>query len=125
MRTELCLEALQMAIALREPQQGLIHHSDRGSQYASLEYQRQLSKHGMECSMSRKGNCWDNSVTESFFGTLKEELVYRSTWENLPEAKNAIEDYIVSFYNRVRIHSTLGNMSPVAYESSCQSVMAA
>ncbi len=80
MRTELALEALMMAVDQRQPAPGVVHHSDRGSQYASHAYQNTLDAHGMIASMSRKGDCWDNAVVESFFGTLKEELIYRQPW---------------------------------------------
>ena len=94
----------------------LLHHSDRGSQYASDEYRMLLSGHGVECSMSRKGNCWDNAVAESFFATLKTELVHDADWHTRDEAKSALFEYIEVWYNRVRRHSTLGYKSPVQYE---------
>ena len=116
MRTELALEALHMAITQRRPKPGLTHHSDRGSQYASDSYQRELSKHGMLCSMSRKGNCWDNAVAESFFGRLKEELIDREVWPTKRRTQAAIIEFIACFYNSKRLHSTLGFMSPMEYE---------
>ena len=97
-------------------QASLLHHSDRGSQYASDEYRMLLSGHGVECSMSRKGNCWDNAVAESFFATLKTELVQGEDWHTRDEARSALFEYIEVWYNRVRRHSTLGYKSPVQYE---------
>ena len=94
MRTELALDALKMAIDLRNPAPGLVHHSDRGSQYASLEYRAELDRHGIVCSMSRKGDCWDNAVAESFFATLKRELIERECWPTKARAKAAIIEYI-------------------------------
>lgn len=125
MRTELVTDALQMAINERGPVVGLIYHSDRGSQYASDASQKLLAAHGMLCSMSRKGDCWDNAVAESFFGTLKDELIYRDVWPTRVRAKAAIEEYIVCFYNSRRRHSTIGNVSPVEYELDRQILMAA
>ncbi len=116
MRTELPLEALTMAVEHRKPQPGLIHHSDRGSQYASHVYQKYLAQQGMVCSMSRKGNCWDNSVAESFFATLKNEVIYRHNWPTKARAKKTIDGYISRFYNFVRRHSAVGRMSPMEYE---------
>jgi transposase InsO family protein len=120
MRTELVLEALDKAVVLRRPSRGLVVHSDRGVQYASHAHQAALRKHGMICSMSRKGNCWDNAVAESFFATLKQELIYRSSWPTKVRAKAAIEKYIVDFYNAWRRHSTLGGVSPVKYEAAAR-----
>jgi len=116
MRTELVLEALQMALGRRVPGDDLVHHSDRGSQYASIQYQMRLRRHGITCSMSRKGDCWDNAVVESFFGTLKTELVHRYFWPTRRQAREAIADYIESFYNPHRRHSYLGQLSPAEYE---------
>ena len=116
MRTELPLEALRMAIATRRPSAGLIHHSDRGSQYASDAYQDALAQHGFTCSMSRKGNCWDNSVVESFFATIKKDLIYRHSWPSARRVAIAIERY-VSFYNARRRHSALGSLCPMHYEA--------
>ena len=112
MRADLVCAALQMAIAQRRPPAGLIVHSDRGSQYASDLYQDLLSKHGLVCSMSRKGNCWDNAVMERFFLNLKMERVWQRDYANHAEAVKDITDYIVVFYNSVRLHSTLGNRPP-------------
>jgi putative transposase len=114
--TQLVLCGLQMALEGRQPPQGLLHHSDRGSQYASAQYQQALADQGIEPSMSRKGNCWDNAVAESFFSTLKMELVYRTSFATRQEARAAIFEYIEVFYNRLRRHSTLGYLSPVDYE---------
>ena len=120
MRTELVLDALKMAIGLRDPSAGLIHHSDRGSQYASHEYQKTLKAHGMLCSMSRKGDCWDNAVVESFFGSFKDDLIYRFSWPTKARAKKAITEYIVCFFNSRRRHSFLGGVSPMEYESNAR-----
>jgi putative transposase len=116
MRTELVAAALQMAVQQRQPGPGLLLHSDRGSQYASSEYQQLLARHGIVCSMSRKGNCWDNAVMERFFLNLKMERVWQQAYANQGEAQRDIAAYIVGFYNSVRLHSTLGNLSPVAFE---------
>ena len=116
MRMDLCLDALRMAIKQRTNIKGLVHHSDRGVQYASDDYRAALKAHGIECSMSRRANCWDNAVAESFFGTLKNELIYRRPWLNRESVRNAISEYIEVFYNRIRRHSTIGNMSPAKFE---------
>ena len=116
MRTSLCLDALRKALALRTDVEGLIHHSDRGVQYASAYYREALDAVGIECSMSRRANCWDNAVGESFFGTLKNELIYRRPWLTREEARDAIAEYIEIFYNRIRRHSTIGGMSPAKFE---------
>ncbi len=113
---ELATEALEKAIAARRPGAGLLHHSDRGVQYASEAYQAILKRHGITCSMSRRGNCWDNAVKESFFKSLKAELVGQSHWATRKEAAESIHDYIELFYNRQRLHSSLGYRSPVEYE---------
>jgi len=116
MPTELVAAALRMALQQRKPPPGLLLHSDRGSQYASLDYQALLGQHGIRCSMSRKGNCWDNAVMERFFLNLKMERVWQRDYANHGEAQRDITEYIVSFYNGVRLHSTLGYLSPAAYE---------
>ncbi|MEB0033259.1 IS3 family transposase, partial [Undibacterium sp. RTI2.1] len=116
MEAELVCAALQMAMMQRKPAKGMIVHSDRGSQYASEAYQQLLAKNGLRCSMSRKGNCWDNAVMERFFLNLKMERVWRQDYANHAEAMKDIADYIVAFYNNVRLHSTLGNLPPNAYE---------
>lgn len=118
LRAELPLAALAMAVARRRPEAGLVHHSDRGVQYACEAFQDQLGQLQMRCSMSRRGNCYDNAVTESFFGTLKQELVYRRKFATRQEARAAIFRYIEIFYNRTRMHSTLGYRSPEAYEAT-------
>jgi putative transposase len=114
--TPLVLGALEMALEGRQPPKGLIHHSDRGSQYASAEYQRALASRGIQCSMSRKGNCWDNAVAESFFSSLKMELVYLTDFATRHQARTALFEYIEVFYNRRRRHSSLGYLSPLEYE---------
>jgi putative transposase len=116
MPAELVCEALRMAIAQRRPATGLIVHSDRGSQYASKQYQALLAEHGFICSMSRRANCWDNAVAERFFLNLKMERVWQRTYANQAEAKNDVTDYIVGFYNCTRLHSVLGNLSPSVFE---------
>ena len=112
MRTELIENALLTALGQRNPSPDLLHHSDRGSQYASTGYRNQLSKRRIEVSMSRRGNCWDNAVVESFFGTVKQELVHHEQCANIVEVRSAIHDYIEVFYNRQRIHSSLGYRTP-------------
>jgi len=114
--TELTISALEMAIAMRRPTPGLLHHSDRGSQYACADYRAVLEAHGMTASMSRKGNCWDNAVAESFFATLELELILNHRWATRDEARRAIFRYIETWYNRERRHSTLDYVSPAAYE---------
>ena len=114
--TQLALGALEMALEGRQPPEGLIHHSDRGSQYASTEYRQALASRGIQCSMSRKGNCWDNAVVESFFSILKQELVYSTDFATRHQARSALFEYIEVFYNRKRRHSSLGYLSPVDFE---------
>jgi transposase InsO family protein len=114
---ELAERALTMALTNRTPTAGLLHHSDRGSQYAATSYQQLLAAHGITASMSRKGNCWDNACIESFFGTLKRELVYPRHYATREEATRDIFEYIEVFYNRQRRHSTLGYDSPAEYEA--------
>ena len=116
MPAALVCAALQMAIVQRNPAPGLIVHSDRGTQYASSLHQALLSQHGLVGSMSRKGNCWDNAVMERFFLNLKMERVWQKDYANHAEAITDIAHYIVNFYNAVRLHSTLGNLSPIAFE---------
>jgi putative transposase len=113
---ELALEALHKAVAVRHPSAGLIHHTDRGSQYCSTAYQAELRRHNIRISMSGKGNCFDNAVVETFFKTLKSELVWRTVFQTRAEAKDAIGRYIDGFYNPVRRHSTLDFVSPVQFE---------
>ena len=105
-----------MALERQKPPQGLLHHSDRGSQYTAADYRQTLEGRGIACSMSRKGNCWDNAVMESFFSTLKTELISHRTFATREEAKSAIFEYIEVFYNRQRRHSALGYLSPVEYQ---------
>jgi len=116
MKRDLAIRALNMAIALRRPPKGCIHHSDRGSQYCSHDYQKILRQHGFEVSMSRKGNCWDNAAMETFFKTIKAELIWRQSWQTRRQAELAIFEYINGFYNPRRKHSTLGWKSPLAFE---------
>jgi len=115
MTRDIVIEALAMAIERKRPQKGLVFHSDRGSQYASDEFRRLLEKHHCVQSMSGKGNCYDNAVTESFFHTLKTELMYGETYNSRSEAHQSIFEYIEIFYNRVRRHSYLGYVSPVDF----------
>lgn len=117
MPADLVMSALSMALQQRRPAPGLVLHSDRGSQYASAEYQALLGRHQIVCSMSRKGNCWDNAVMERFFLNLKMERVWQRQYANHAEARRDITQYIVGFYNPVRLHSTLGYLSPAAYEA--------
>ncbi len=112
----LALRALDMAVQRRHPPRGLLHHSDRGSQYASGDYQKALKKHGMICSMSRKGNCWDNAPMESWFHTLKVELVQDEKFRTRREAMAAIFEYMEVFYDRQRIHTALGGLTPAEIE---------
>jgi transposase InsO family protein len=112
----LVIEALRVAVGRRVPDAGLLHHSDRGSQYASGDYQKALDELGVVCSMSRKGNCWDNAVAESFFATLKTECIYARRFATRAEAREAIFHFIEVFYNGKRRHSTLGYVSPMEFE---------
>ena len=114
----LIMDALRMAIWRRHPTPGLLFHSDRGSQYCSDDFQKMLKDNAMISSMSRKGNCWDNSVAESFFGSLKTERVYSSTYKTRDEARKDIVDYIEMFYNSRRRHSYLGYVSPKEFEEN-------
>lgn len=116
MKVSLVNDALSMAINTRKPAKGLIWHTDRGSQYASYSHRDLLNNHGIIQSMSRKGNCWDNAVAESFFHTLKTELVYHEIYETRAQANQSIFEYIEVFYNRQRMHSSNNNLSPVEYE---------
>lgn len=116
MKVELVSDALRMALLIRKPHRGLIHHSDRGSQYACHDYQSLLSEHGMICSMSRKGNCWDNAVAERFFRSLKSDQTERRRYATREEAKKDVIDYIEMFYNSRRYHSYLDYVSPADYE---------
>lgn len=116
LEAELALAALRMALEERRPAPGLLVHSDRGVQYVATAYQELLATHGLEASMSRKGDCWDNAVAESFFATLELELIARHRWATRRDARHAIFRYIATWYNPHRRHSTLGYRSPVAYE---------
>jgi putative transposase len=116
LEAELALAALRMAIERRRPIRGLLHHSDRGSQYTCEAYQRLLTAHGMDASMSKKGDCWDNAVAESFFATLELELITGARWKTRDEARRAIFGFIETWYNLERRHSTLGYRSPATYE---------
>jgi transposase InsO family protein len=118
MTSRLVVDALEMAIMKRLPDEELLAHSDRGSQYASEHYQLLLGKHGIECSMSEVGQCWDNAPAESFFASLKKELVHDEDYQTRAEAAASIFEYIEVFYNRQRRHSTLGYVSPAEYEQS-------
>ena len=121
----LVINALKMALRSRHPPKGLLHHSDRGSQYASNDYQQVLNDNNICCSMSRKGNCYDNAVMESFFATLKQELVYHRLYQDRKEAKQDIFEYIQVWYNRKRSHSSLGYLSPEEFEQKQAYSMAA
>jgi len=116
MRSELAVNALNTAIANRQPSDGLVHHSDRGSQYASHAYRAALKKIKAKASMSDTGSCYDNAMAESFFSTIKEELIYRNTWPSKSSVAREIRDYIDNFYNCRRRHSSIGNISPLEYE---------
>jgi transposase InsO family protein len=118
MQSRLVVDALAMAVQRRLPDEGLLAHSDRGSQYASEHYQLLLAKHGIACSMSRRADCWDNAPMESFFASLKKELVHDADFATRAEARAAIFEYIEVFYNGQRRHSSLGHVSPVEYEQS-------
>lgn len=117
MQAELVNKALLMAIWQRKPSKGLIWHTDRGSQYASNSHLEIIRQHDIKQSMSRKGNCWDNAVAESFFNSLKTELTHQCKFKNREEARNVIFEYIEVFYNRIRIHSANNYLSPVEFEA--------
>ena len=118
MRAALVNQALLMAIRQRQPAAGLIMHTDRGSQYGADSYRQLLTQHGIEPSMSRKGNCWDNAVAESFFHTLKTELIYLEDFATHEQTQTAVFEYIEVFYNRQRCHSANGYLAPLAYEQA-------
>ncbi len=122
LKRSLALEALRRAIVNRNPAHGLVHHSDRGSQYCSVEYQAELRKRGILISMSGKGNCFDNSMVETFFKTIKSELIWPVAWQTREQAENAIARYIDGVYNPVRRHSSLGFKSPIAFERGARKV---
>jgi putative transposase len=117
---ELVLSALDMAVQQRRPSRGLLHHSDRGCQYTCADYQAELSRRGVQVSMSRRGNCYDNAVVESFFSTLKAELEGHDRYETRDQAQSELFEYIELFYNRQRRHSSLGYRSPAAFEKAQQ-----
>ena len=125
LRASLVIKALLMAYWRRKPEKGLIHHSDRGSQYASDEYQKFLRQFGMLCSMSRKGDCWDNAVVESFFGRLKTEWISDSLYRTRDEARLDVINYIEMFYNSHRLHSFLGYEIPKEFENNIVETMVA
>jgi transposase InsO family protein len=121
MKATLCLDALRMALLHRRPGEGLLHHSDRGVQYACDDYRALLEKHGIQCSMSRTGDCYDNAVMESYWGTLKQELLYQQhdgRFADHEQARRMIFEYIEVFYNRQRRHSAIGYLSPDLFEAS-------
>lgn len=118
LRTELCTDALAMALQQRRPGSGLLHHSDRGCQYCCGDYQQVLADHGIAVSMSRVGNCYDNAMMESFWGTLKQELVHQEKYATRQAARQSIFTYIECWYNRRRRHSALGYQSPETFEAS-------
>jgi len=121
----LTLATLQMALDQRQPEPGLLHHTDRGTTYASGTYQDMLARHGIVCSMSRKGDCWDNAVAESFFATLRVELVDDERYATIRDAEVSIGDYVESFYNTERLHSHLDYVSPIEFELKFQVAAAA
>jgi transposase InsO family protein len=123
MQTSLCLRALHRAQASRGDLSMAIHHTDRGSQYASRAYREAVEAAGMRPSMSRKGNCWDNAVAESFFGTLEQELVPQTPWSNMSQARKAVSHYIHRYYNAERRHSTIGMQTPNAFEAQYQAAL--
>jgi transposase InsO family protein len=118
----LVIAALHMALRQRQPSKNLILHSDQGRQFASAAYRQVLNRHGLTASMSRKGNCYDNAFIESFFSTLKYELVYHHRFDSFAQARTAIFDYIETFYNRIRLHSSLAYQSPTSFESQLKQI---
>ena len=125
LKKDLALSALRRALVLRQPKTGILHHSDRGSQYCSYDYQRILDRHGFIISMSGKGNCYDNAMVETLFKTIKSELIWRTSFQSRFQAENAIARYIDGFYNPVRRHSALGYKSPINFEHETnQGIMA-
>ncbi len=125
LRAELVVDALAMAVTRRRPGPGLIHHSDRGCQYTSLAFGAALREAGLLPSMGSVGDCYDNAAAESFFATLKTELLHRREWPSRAAARSAIFEYIEVWYNRQRLHSTLGYASPLAYEEAHRRASAA
>lgn len=122
MRAELVQDALDMAVGRRRPAPGLVHHTDHGSQYTALTFGAELRRHGIEPSMGRVKTCYDNAVAESFFATLKKDLVNRYAWPTRHDAQTAIFDFIERWYNNLRLHSTLGYVSPAEFEQLTQAV---
>ncbi|MBS3981715.1 MAG: IS3 family transposase [Rhodobacteraceae bacterium] len=122
LKRDLAVEALRRALVARNPAPGLIHHSDRGSQYCSVDYQALLRRRGILISMSGRGNCYDNSMVETFFKTIKSELIWPVAWQSRQQAENAIARYVDGFYNPVRRHSSLGFQSPIAFERKVREV---
>ncbi len=122
MKQALVIRALMMAISLRQPKAGLIHHSDRGSQYASKDYRKLLAQHGIVCSMSRKGNCWDNSPVERFFRSLKQEWVGDQLYQTRAQAISDLREYLMVYYNTKRLHSTLNYQTPMQFENNLEKV---
>ena len=122
LKRDLAVEALRRALVARNPAPGLVHHSDRGSQYCSVDYQALLRKRGILISMSGRGNCYDNSMVETFFKTIKSELIWPVAWQSRQQAENAVARYIDGFYNPVRRHSSLGFQSPIAFERKAREV---
>jgi putative transposase len=118
LHAELVVDALEMAVARRHPARSVIHHSDQGGQYVSLVFTRRCRGVGITASMGSRGDCFDNAVLESFHASLKKDLIHRRSWPTKTEARTAVFDYIEAFYNRRRRHSTLGMLSPVAYEQA-------
>jgi putative transposase len=116
LKRSLAVDALRRAIATRSTSPDLTHHSDRGSQYCSVDYQAELRRHDIRISMSGRGNCYDNAMVETFFKTIKAELIWPTAWQTRKQAENAIARYIDGFYNPVRRHSSLGFQSPIAFE---------
>ena len=117
LEASIVLDSLRMALSRRQPRKGVLHHSDRGSQYADKLFRQLLKDHGMKCSMSRKGDCWDNAVVESFNATIKTELIHRTKWITREEARAAVYKWIETWYNPKRLHSTLGYRSPNDFEN--------
>ena len=122
MKRDLAIRALNIAITCRTPPTGCIHHTDRGSQYCSHDYQKILRQHGFKVSVSEKGNCYDNAAVETFFKTIKSELIWPVAWQTRAQAENAVARYIDGFYNPVRRHSSLGFQSPIAFEQKAREV---
>ena len=117
MRTELVSDALMMAFGSRRPPAGVIFHSDRGCQYTSRDFRQLATDHGIRLSLGRKGDCWDNAVAESFFATIKRELIHRRAWRTISGLRRAVFDWIEGWYNTRRLHSSLGYLSPAQYEA--------